>query len=123
MSNDYRGFDVRSASESERLMKLIEERFDRRFVALEEYPLAHPLRRHQLSLVKRGKVSRHGRLGHVATGVDLPGAYAILERMFLPGEIHRWFLQPGENFSPDRIGQGFVNGVDIHENVYVPESR
>jgi hypothetical protein len=97
-------------------MKLIEKLLDDRFVALEKYPLPDPFRGHQTRFVKRGQVSRHRGLRHATTRVDLPRANAIRERELLLAEVGFGLLEPRENLASDRVGQGLVNGVDIHEN-------
>ena len=100
---------------SEPFMKLIEKRLNDRFVAPEKYPLPNPLGGHQTRFVKRAQVSRHCGLRHIAARVDLTSAYAIHERKLLLREVDLWLLEPRENLAAHRIGQGLVNGVDIHE--------
>ncbi len=99
-----------------RPVQLFEKSVDQRVVTLEKYPLADAFRTHQPCFVKRGKVSRDRGLRHIAARVDLPCANPVLQRQFLFAKKCPGFVEPREYPAAHRIGQGLVNGVDIHWN-------
>src|SRR6185437_15945138 len=93
-----------------------EKRLNDGFVSLEKAPLADLLHRHEPRALQRGEVSRHRRLRQAAARVDLPDAYAAIERQLLLGKVGTGLLEPRENLAPHGIGQCLMDGVDIYRH-------
>jgi hypothetical protein len=98
---------------SERGVHVFEERLNDGLVAFEKHPLTDPLRRDEPRALQGGEVRRHGGLRQAAARVDLARAHAVVERQLLIGEMHARLAQPAENLPADRVGQRFVDRVEI----------
>ncbi len=98
---------------SELLAHLLEERPDGVLVAFEEVPLADLLAADKAGALQGGQVGGDGRLRQAAALVDLPGTDAVFGAVLLVRELRGRVLQPGEDFSPYRVGEGFYYFVEI----------
>ncbi|MNI95140.1 hypothetical protein D3C73_1533640 [compost metagenome] len=48
--------------------------------------------------------------------IDLAGTDTVLGAVVLGGKVHCRVFQPVEDFSPDRVGQGFYYVVEIERH-------
>ncbi|EGH09050.1 hypothetical protein Pgy4_07214, partial [Pseudomonas savastanoi pv. glycinea str. race 4] len=56
-------------------------------------------------------------LGQSCTLIDLSGAHAVFNRVLLSRKARAGVLQPGQDFSADRMGQGFYYVVEVDRHV------
>lgn len=93
------------------------ERLDGLFIAPEEMPLTDLLAADQTGSLQGRQMRRNGGLGKPGTLIDLPGADAVLNRVFLRGKRGARVLEPGQDLSADRMGQRFDDVVEVDGHV------
>ena len=98
---------------SKTCVHVLEKRLNNGLVAFEKHPLADPLRRDEAGALQCGQMRRHSGLRQPATRVDLAGAYAVIERQLLIGEVRLRIPQPRQNLAADGIGERLVDRVDV----------
>lgn len=82
-------------------------------MAFEEMPLADFLAGDQARALQGGKVGGHRRLRKPGPLIDLAGANAMLQRVFLPWKARVRVLEPDQDFTANRVGQGFHDFVEV----------
>src|SRR5690606_19612724 len=68
---------------------------------------------HQAGALQRGEMGRNSGLRKPGPLVDLPGTYAVFQRMELVGEVTLRLFQPSQDFPPQWMGNCLDDFVEV----------